>query len=314
MRPGSRSASGVQPSRRGLLHLTAASAAALVAGCKPEDVLDEVSNWKIPDLNELELGEVQFGWDGDGNLYEIRPFEHSVTRVGRDGSEEWVIGGEDAVADGGLNAPIALGAGTVGTVAVVEAGGGRVSFYSPQGELLRQVGAPGAGEGQLLGATDAVADADGTLYVLDRLLHRIVVYDADGVYLRTLAERGARFGQLNAPRALARDRAGRLHVVDRGNRRIQVFDSDGNFVRAYGEPGSGDGALRSPWAISLDPLGNAWVSDPVGGAVHVYGPNGTHLRRLANLTLDGVEIQPLRVAITPDGGVYLHVNLARAGA
>lgn len=175
MSPAPQLASGGLPSRRGFLRLSAASAAALLAGCDPEQVLDEVADWKIPELAELELGELQFGWDGDGNLYEIRPAAHTVTRVGPDGSDQWVIGGADQVADGGLNAPIALGAGTVGTVAVVEAGGGRVSFHSPEGALLRQVGEPGTGEGQLFGAIDAVADADGTLYVLDRLLHRIVV-------------------------------------------------------------------------------------------------------------------------------------------
>ena len=50
-------------------------------------------------------------------------------------------------------------------------------------------------------------------------------------------------------------------------------------------------------------------ADPLGGGVHVYGPEGDHRLRFENLVLNGIEIQPLRVTITPDGAVYIQVNL-----
>jgi DNA-binding beta-propeller fold protein YncE len=98
------------------------------------------------------------------------------------GEELWSVGGEGVEA-GGLNYPVSIASTAKKQVLMVERGGDRLSVYDADGAFVRHVGESGSGEGQLLGAADAVVDADGRIFVADGLNHRIQVFDADGAHL-----------------------------------------------------------------------------------------------------------------------------------
>lgn len=295
-------------SRRTLLKLTAATVTAAAAGCTPDEV-DDLLDWVFPGLDDLELGEVQLAWDRDGNLYEIRPSSHTVSRVTNGGDVVWSVGGD--AAEGGLNYPVSVASTANHQVVVVEHGGDRLGIYDDGGGFLRYIGEAGTGDGQLFGASDAVLDEDGRIFVADGQNHRVQVFDSGGEFLWSFGHAGSDTEALQSPRSLAFDQDGYLHIVDTGNARVQVFTPGGRFVRSYGSRGTGDGQLESPRSVSIDPLGNAWVADPVGRAVQVYTPDGAPLTRFSNLKIGDIEVQPLRAALTPDGTFYVHVNLIR---
>ena len=237
----------------------------------------------------------------------MRPDSHAIVRLDPDGNEALTLGG-DGPEEGGMNYPVQLVSTSEGRLVVVEAGGGVLSVYDADGAFVRNIGEAGHGPGQLYMAADAVVDSMGYILVADTGNNRIQVFEEEtGEHAWSFGQLGQEEGDLNGPRSLTIDHEGYVHVVDSGNARVCVFTPGGRFERCYGNDGTN--ALVAPRAVSIDPLGNSWVSDPVAAVVQVYAPDGSHLARFESLTLDGIQVQPLRVALTPDDTFYIQVNL-----
>ncbi len=77
-----------------------------------------------------------------------------------------------------------------GHVYVSDRDGGTVHVYDASGTLLRNVGMPGAGDGQLAYPGALAVGADGTLYVADEDNHRIAAFRDDGSYLGAETNQG----------------------------------------------------------------------------------------------------------------------------
>ncbi len=128
--------------------------------------------------------------------------------------------------------------------------------YSPQGELLLQIGEKGVfdtDDGTVSGAANnssethlhrpssfAVDPANGDVYITDGYGNRrVVVFDSDGNFIRqfgrqateeeTANQTGGVFTEVVHHVSLSND--GLLYVCDREGRRIQVFDKMGNFQK-----------------------------------------------------------------------------------
>ena len=125
--------------------------------------------------------------------------------------------------------------------------GHRVIKFSPEGEILLELGRagdPGSGPGQLNEPCDVITAPNGDIFVSDGhsgqnsnppdgATGRILKFDSEGNFIKEWGTIGDGPGQFRTPHALAFDSQGRLFVADRGNHRIQIFDQDGNYLDSY---------------------------------------------------------------------------------
>jgi sugar lactone lactonase YvrE len=149
-----------------------------------------------------------------------------------------------------------------------------VRVYTPEGELLRTIGAD-LGLGYI---SDAVQDEDGHFYLAEfGEQQRITKLDDKGRLLQQWGSAGAEPGQFSRPRALALGPDGLLHVADACNHRIQVFTRDGEFVRAFGKPGTKAGELSYPYDLAFAPSRELYVIEYDNHRVQKFTKDGKSL-------------------------------------
>ncbi len=115
--------------------------------------------------------------------------------------------------------------------------GHQVFKFSPQGEVLMQLGTAGvAGDGPdtFDGPTDIAIADNGDIFVSDgHGNNRMVKFSKDGTFIKAWGTGGPGPGEFNLPHSIAMDSQGRLFVGDRMNGRIQIFDQDGRFLEEW---------------------------------------------------------------------------------
>jgi sugar lactone lactonase YvrE len=155
----------------------------------------------------------------------------------------------------------------VGGMAVDDAGLIYLSFmiqnklrvYNDSGELVREWGQLGPGDGEFHQPGGIVLHADGTLFVTDQCNHRIQHFTLEGKYLGQWGEHGTQPGQFGGtlpagsrfggPHFLAVDSQGRLYTTEGSLGRVQQFSPEGAPLLAWGNKGDqpgGFGALQMP--------------------------------------------------------------------
>ncbi len=139
-------------------------------------------------------------------------------------------------------------ADAVGYAPVPEGVGHTVMKFSPDGELLMQLGkegVAGAGPDTFTKPSDVLVAANGDIFVADGHdtsgNNRIVKFDKNGNYIGEWGTTGDNDGQFRDPHALAMDSQGRLFVADRGNSRIQIFDQGGKHLATWTQFGRPSG-------------------------------------------------------------------------
>ena len=125
--------------------------------------------------------------------------------------------------------------------------GHRVAQYSPDGELLRNIGPAGdpsptgvegmdyrtirPGHGPFNIPTNLVTDANSDLFITDGYGNaRVHHFSADGELIKSWGEPGDGDAQFNVPHGIGIDEDQRLYICDRENSRIQVFSRDGELL------------------------------------------------------------------------------------
>lgn len=160
-----------------------------------------------------------------------------------------------------MGKPVGLSVGPDGNLYVPDTHYQRVMVYSPKGELLRQWGRPGRGNGEFIYPTDVAFDAAGNVYVSEYGDNdRIQVFDSSGNFLRAFGSFGDAPGQFARPQSILIDND-LLYVADACNHRISVHRLDGTFVRSFGSPGSELGQFRYPYGLDMDSEGNLVVCE-----------------------------------------------------
>jgi NHL repeat len=172
--------------------------------------------------------------------------------------------------------PVGLGIDRDGNILVADTHYFRLLIYTPQGELLRQIGGKnGTGPGEFEFVTDAVQDSEGYYYIGEYGEYdRIQKFTKGGQYVLEWGGHGTEPGQFMRPQGLIIDADDHIWVADACNHRIQVFDTAGKLIKLWGKEGHEPGELYYPYGLTF------------GGPNELYVVEyGNH--RVQKFTLDG---------------------------
>jgi uncharacterized protein (TIGR03437 family) len=211
-----------------------------------------------------------------------------------------------------------------GGAIMLEAGNSNEGFSGDGGQ---------ASQAKLNRPTGVAVDKAGNVYIADYDNERIRMVDQNGD-ISTIAGNGnymfsgdnglAKNAQLD-PYDLAIDSAGNLLVADNFNHRIRKINLTTmviTTVAGIGTPGySGDNGpamsaqLRFPTGIAEDAAGNLYIADNGNsvvrrvnastGVITTIAGNGNMVFNAETGTAIGVSINPLRVALDANGGIYI---------
>ncbi|MDZ4165137.1 MAG: peptidyl-alpha-hydroxyglycine alpha-amidating lyase family protein [Smithellaceae bacterium] len=145
-------------------------------------------------------------------------------------------------------------------VYTVDDGDHTVRKFTPEGEQLMIIGAPGR--------------SSDTGY--------------DGKSHGSVKKSGPPF---NRPTDVAIAPDGEIYVSDGyGNARVHRFTANGSLIQSWGEPGSGPGQFRLPHGIGISPDDRVFVADRENDRIHIYSRDGqfldcwTHLQRPTDIS------------------------------
>ncbi len=140
---------------------------------------------------------------------------------------------------GGFDSPMGVAVAPDGTIAVAEAGAGRITLLAPDGARSASFSSA------LQRPFDVAFGPDGNLYVADYDLDAIVVLARDGTVRR-------RFGEgLNAPAGLDVGPDGTVYVADFYNHRVLAYGSRTQEWKGF----------HYPTDVTLTPAGTLLVAD-----------------------------------------------------
>jgi len=200
-------------------------------------------NWaRLPDHIELKAAAVTV--DAQDRVFCFnRSAEHPVLVFDRDGRflTSWGAGL--------FKQPHAIRANADGSLWLTDGHLHQFFQFTPEGTLLRTIGARGArsdtgvpdddmsssawkkvthGGGPFNIPNDIAVAADAALFMADGYANaRVHKFSADGAHLFSWGEPGNGPGQFNLPHGIWIDRRGDVLVADRENNRVQVFDQGG---------------------------------------------------------------------------------------
>lgn len=147
--------------------------------------------------------------------------------------------------------------------------GHQIHKFSPKGDYLMSLGAPGGGKDDkyFWQPNAIITAANGDIYVSEGHSSaagsnaRVLVFNKTGGFKRSWGTWGKGVGQLDQPHALAFDSKGRLFIGDRGNDRILIVDSDFKILDTWYQ-------FSRPSGIWIDKNDNIYVADSESGSVN----------------------------------------------
>lgn len=173
----------------------------------------------------------------------------------------------------------------------------KIAVYNEAGQVVREWGKRGAGDGELYQPGGIVIRRDGTLFVADQCNHRVQHFTLSGQFLGKWGRHGSlpgRFGgpepagsRFAGPHFLSQDSQGRLYTTEGVLGRVQQLSPEGEPLAAWGnkssEPG-GFGALPTrysqssfgPIGVMVDRYDRVWVSS-LNDRVQCFTPEGRFL-------------------------------------
>ena len=148
---------------------------------------------------------------------------------------------------------------------VVVTGSGKISFFSKDGQRIKQLDLPSSPIG--------IALHSGHLYVADENLACVKKISEDGTTKATVGKQGNAAGEFNHPGAVKIRDDGSVFVCDRLNHRIQVFDTNLKFIKFFGSPGQ----FHHPVDVAFSD-GRVFVGETFSSCVQVCDEEGLCLQ------------------------------------
>src|SRR5436190_17201240 len=193
---------------------------------------------------------------------------------------------------------------SAGNVYVAHWNSNKLAAYSPTGELLREWGVKGTGDGEFQLPGSVGLGPDGLLYVPDQGNSRVQKFTREGKFVGKWGEHGKEPGQFggsippggrfSGPQFVAFDRAGNVYTTDVALDRIQKFTPEGKLLAFWGnesaEPGGfgpppknkdGSPGMGGPIALCVDREDRVWVS-ATNNRVQQFTNDGKYLHGIGD--------------------------------
>jgi hypothetical protein len=202
----------------------------------------------------------------------------------------------------------------------------KAGVYRETGELVREWGKQGSGDGEFNQPGGVLLLPDGDLVVADQCNHRIQKFRKDGTYLTQwggygsepgqfdgIGAKGSRFG---GPHFVASDSQGRLYTTEGIQGRVQQFTAEGKFLASWGEKGDGPGQFGTymfgnlphtfgPIGIVIDRYDRVLVSS-LNDRVQFFDTTGKYLFGIEGTGLkQGHLLHPHGMTFDRDGYLYI---------
>ena len=157
-----------------------------------------------------------------------------------------------------------------GEVYVADKGASQVKVYSARGSLLRTIGEPGTGPGQLNAPLHVHVSGD-KLFVSDALNASIQVYAKDDGYsLGQIGRRGLYVGNLVRPKGVTTDSDGNVYVVESYHDHLLIYNQGGEFLLPIGGTGNEIGHFYLPAGVWSDGRDRIFVADMFNARVVIF--------------------------------------------
>jgi DNA-binding beta-propeller fold protein YncE len=191
-----------------------------------------------------------------------------------------------------------------------------VKVFTPQGDLLREVGAQDYAAGQVsYNPYGLDLDTEGRLYVVGYKNNTLRIFGADGTVLGTFfGRKGEAAGEFNGPNDVAvDDQRGLVYVSDSVNSRVQQFSltwpaPDQPVLThrlTFGTYGREPGEFAYPLYLAVDDTtGQLYVGDMGNRRVQRLDPDGRYLGALT-VPAGVQDWQVLGLNVGPAGQLYV---------
>ena len=157
-----------------------------------------------------------------------------------------------------------------GDVYVADKGASHIKVYSSRGVLLRTIGEPGTGEGQLNAPLHVHVSGD-KLFVSDALNAYVQVFAKDdGRSLGQIGRRGLYVGNLVRPKGVTTDSDGNVYVVESYYDHLLIYNQGGEFLLPIGGTGNEIGHFYLPAGAWSDQSGRIFVADMFNARVVIF--------------------------------------------
>ncbi|WP_428605720.1 6-bladed beta-propeller [Sedimenticola sp.] len=187
-----------------------------------------------------------------------------VARLDRSGRPRGTLG------EGLLTRPTGIARDALsGELFIADTRDGSIKVFDSAGTLLRRIGAPGDGPGEL-NAPTYIAWHEDRLYVTDTLNSRIQIFDRQGGLQGLIGERGLYIGNFSRPKGITVDLNGYIYVVESYFDHLLIFDPQGQFLMAIGGSGQLPGQFFLPAGVWHDNQDQIYVADMFNGRVQVF--------------------------------------------
>ncbi len=192
-----------------------------------------------------------------------------------------------------------------GDIWVSETYRGRLQELNDDGSLLKTVGEPGSGTGQLGEPEGLAIDPSGNIWVADWSNDKIVEFNEAGEWVRDIGSSGSGNGQLSLPYGIAAD-GEHVWVAEVGNNRLQEFSEDGSYVdQIDGGPSGAGFELSYPVGVALS-HGDVLVTDPGNDRVLKLSQTGELLASIASSGSGPGQVQdPGALTVDPAGDIWV---------
>ena len=215
--------------------------------------------------------------DLEGNIYVMDASQEKVFVYNRDGEFLRKFGNSEMFDKASSLAVTPDGA----RLYVIDTGGVKsnnhrvLEFDAVNGQLIKEFGTRGTGDGQFNLPKDATIGPDGLIYIVDSANFRVQVLNpTDGSFVRAFGSIGRQAGQFSRPKSIDTDPSGNVYVSDAAFGNFQIFTATGELLLAVGSRSSvfEPAKFMLPAGITVDEDGRVYMIDQYFKKIDVFRP------------------------------------------